>query len=435
VRRPVTAALSLLAASTLLTVLPSAGPAAAQSASIRVGQYAEAIAVSPDGTRAYVTGTDSNTVSIIDTATNVVAGSFSTAMYPNAIAVSPDGRRLYISAMGAHVLQTLDAADGHQIATARVGSSPSALVLSPDGARAYVADAMDNAVTAVDLATSTTTRIPVRSITEAIAISPDGATVYDLVTGMPSAVAVIDTASAKVTRTISLGDYSTRILTSSDGRWLYVTNSTEQSEAGTLLVVEASSGRIVRRIPMGTRPGAMSFAADGQHLLVASLGGNLMGERRTASNALVSTVDPQSGALLGTREVTGHGSVGTEIVALAANPHGASAYASLGGTRYVATLDQGAPPATPGQPTGIRVIRSGSTATITWQAPATGGTDLTYSVVAVPMAEGPLPARRCTTQGRSCRLTAINSRLGYQVLVQARNAAGWGPSAAAWSGR
>lgn len=39
---------------------------------ISVGNYPQAVAVSPDGIRAYVANTNDNTVSVIDTTTNTV---------------------------------------------------------------------------------------------------------------------------------------------------------------------------------------------------------------------------------------------------------------------------------------------------------------------------------------------------------------------------
>jgi YVTN family beta-propeller protein len=67
-----------------------------QIATITVPAGAQDIAVSPDGTRAYVTESDGKTVTVIDTATNTVLGSFTTdqtggGYTVRSIAVGPDG--------------------------------------------------------------------------------------------------------------------------------------------------------------------------------------------------------------------------------------------------------------------------------------------------------------------------------------------------------
>lgn len=438
-RRRLTAALGLLLAASMLTIVSSADPAAAGtdtsrvSRSIRVAEFAEALALAPDGTRLYVTSTDPNRLSVIDTATSTVSATWRTAIYPIDVAVSPDGRRLYVAALGDHVLQTLDATDGRELGRVPLGEYPSSLVVSPDGARAYVTDNNDMDVTVVDLAAGTVvTRIPLRRMAEAIAISPDGTRVYALLTERPSVVAVIDTATNRIVRRDSVGDYASRIATSADGRALYVTTSTEQSMAGTLVVLDAATGRLARRIPLGVWPRAVTLAADGTHVLVSSAGGHL-GGGRVGSGPLVTTVDPGAGAVLGTRTATGAGARAGEIADLVANPSGPLAYGTLGGTRYVTTFAQTPPPTTPGQPRSVRITRTGTRAAVTWQPPSGSARASSYSVVAVPVAEGPQPARSCTTTVRTCRLTGLLRGVDYQVLVQARNAAGWSPAGAGWS--
>jgi YVTN family beta-propeller protein len=53
-------------------------------ATVEVGNYPSGIAVSPDGTKVYVTNQYSNSVSVIDTATNSVTSSVAVGLNPNA---------------------------------------------------------------------------------------------------------------------------------------------------------------------------------------------------------------------------------------------------------------------------------------------------------------------------------------------------------------
>jgi len=57
-------------------------------ATVPVGSYPQAIAVSPDGTRAYVTNMISNNVSVIDTTTNTVTATVNIENYPSGIVVN-----------------------------------------------------------------------------------------------------------------------------------------------------------------------------------------------------------------------------------------------------------------------------------------------------------------------------------------------------------
>ncbi|MFI2203227.1 YncE family protein, partial [Streptomyces sp. NPDC020192] len=59
------------------------------------------VAVSPDGRRAYAVNAGSDSVSVIDTATNRTVGNpIVVDGYPVWVAVSPDGRRAYAANSG-----------------------------------------------------------------------------------------------------------------------------------------------------------------------------------------------------------------------------------------------------------------------------------------------------------------------------------------------
>jgi YVTN family beta-propeller protein len=64
---------------------------------IPVGLAPLAVAVAPDGTRVYVThtaGAAGNTVSVIDTATDIVVATVGVGSFPLGVAVAPDGTRV-----------------------------------------------------------------------------------------------------------------------------------------------------------------------------------------------------------------------------------------------------------------------------------------------------------------------------------------------------
>jgi YVTN family beta-propeller protein len=120
--------------------------------SIPVGSSGE-IAITPDGTRAYVAA---GYLHVIDTATNTVVRSFEAAAAPvtgvtntaTSVAISPDGARAYvgvfvfgsgsggITAGGNIVL--VDTASESVSGTMLLGSVPGTLALTPDGSRLYV---------------------------------------------------------------------------------------------------------------------------------------------------------------------------------------------------------------------------------------------------------------------------------------------------------
>jgi YVTN family beta-propeller protein len=117
------------------------------------GSHPSGMALSPDGTLLYVTATNVDILSVIDTTTNQIVTELDLnvfadglqGLYPNAVAVSNDGTRVYVADAGINAVQVIDVDAAQRTFTPRgfipTGWYPSALGLSPDGATLYVANA------------------------------------------------------------------------------------------------------------------------------------------------------------------------------------------------------------------------------------------------------------------------------------------------------
>ena len=67
------------------------------TATITVGTGPRGVAVSPDGTKAYVTNYADGTVSVINTTTNAVDATITVGDRPIGLAVTPDGTKAYVA--------------------------------------------------------------------------------------------------------------------------------------------------------------------------------------------------------------------------------------------------------------------------------------------------------------------------------------------------
>ena len=117
------------------------------------GSHPSGMALSPDGALLYVTATNIDVLSVIDTTTNQIVaemdlnvfGDGLQGLYPNAVAVSADGGRVYVADAGINAVQVIDVDTTERSFTKRgfipTGWYPSALALSADGATLYVASA------------------------------------------------------------------------------------------------------------------------------------------------------------------------------------------------------------------------------------------------------------------------------------------------------
>ena len=116
---------------------------------LTVGSQPSAVAVSPATTGptfgfAYVTNRASGTVSVINTTNNTVVGSaIRVGSLPQDVAVAhtPTITRVYVANSGGNNVSVIDARNSNRVSSINLGwaTRPQAVAVSPDGTRAYVA--------------------------------------------------------------------------------------------------------------------------------------------------------------------------------------------------------------------------------------------------------------------------------------------------------
>jgi len=141
---------------------------------IPVGLSPFDIAITPNGTRAYVANQyPSNLVSVIDIAENSVVKTIPGGQTPVGVAISPNGMRAYVTNDFANTVSVIDTVTNTVIATIPVGLEPFGVAITPDGARAYVANAGSKTVSVISTATNTVVAaIPVAPIPRWVAVTP-----------------------------------------------------------------------------------------------------------------------------------------------------------------------------------------------------------------------------------------------------------------------
>ena len=273
---------------------------------IGAGDAPTPVAITPDGTRAFVGDVNRTEFSVIDTATRARLGMPFPAGggNPNAIAIAPDGSRAYLHALGRlTVIDTATNAVTSPLIELGPGVNASSFAVAPDGARAYVTDPNSGDVLVVDLAARALdgVPIPVGKSPTAIAITPDGRRAYVARAGMGSgAVSVIDLSNrVPVGSPIAVGVNPAAIAISPDGARAYVANA----GSGSVSVIDtATNATVGAPIPVGADPRGIAIAPDGARAFVANRG-----------SASVSVIDTATSTPLGAIGV-GAGPVGIAIV-------------------------------------------------------------------------------------------------------------------------
>src|SRR5262249_49797404 len=86
---------------------------------------------------AYVTNGADNTVSVLDTTTNTVVATVPVGTFPIAVAITPDGTHAYVANFDGTV-SVIDTTTNTVVATVPVGTFPEGVAITPDGTHAYV---------------------------------------------------------------------------------------------------------------------------------------------------------------------------------------------------------------------------------------------------------------------------------------------------------
>lgn len=145
--------------------------------------------------------------------------------------------------------------------------SPTALAATADGQLLYVACATAGQVAVFD----TTTRKIARTIAVpdsplGLALAPDGRTLYVTCAAPESTVCVVDTAKAKVTAKIPTGHTTVDPVLSPDGKTLFVCNRFNNEVA----FIDLAARKVVNRVKVPREPIAAAVTPDGKFLFVAN---------------------------------------------------------------------------------------------------------------------------------------------------------------------
>ncbi len=173
---------------------------------ITVGNTPTGAAFSPDFTHLYVTNTADGTVSVIDTniahsgtTYDTVTALITVGYRPQGLAVSPDGSQLLVANLDDSV-SVIDTSTNVVSTTLSGFDDPKDVAFSPDGANAYVTNLMGKSVTRIKVAELSTADIglDVGWYPLGIVVSSDGRSIYltnDVPDGTVTVIAINEPAS------------------------------------------------------------------------------------------------------------------------------------------------------------------------------------------------------------------------------------------------
>ncbi|MDX9795937.1 MAG: autotransporter domain-containing protein, partial [Arcobacteraceae bacterium] len=193
---------------------------------ITVGQGPIGIALSPDGSKAFVTNRNNDTVSVINTTTNTVISTVNVGDAPLGITLNFDGSKAYVTNSSANTISVINTATNvvtDTITTTGLGAA--CIMISPDGSKAYATDPNTDKVFVINTSSNTVTdTIDVAGGPIRIALSPDGSKAYTSNVS-DGTLSIIDTATNTITQTLTGLNSPYGLSINPDGSILYVRSS------------------------------------------------------------------------------------------------------------------------------------------------------------------------------------------------------------------
>ena len=263
------------------------------------------VCASPGGNILYIAELSAGKVAVFDPVTKSVAHEI-VLPAPNqasGVAVSPNGSRLYVTAADPNgKVYVINTATNGIIDTISVGHTPMSPVVSPDAAKLYVCNRFDNTVSIIDLTTKAQVVIPVTREPVSAALTPNGSKLVvcnllpaDATTNqsVSAKVSIINTATATLTAAIRLPNGSSSlygVCVSPDGQYAYVVHllgkyqvTTNQIEHGwtvtnMLSIINLNTSTLVSTVLLDDldlgagNPMDVQCTSDGQFIVVAHAG-------------------------------------------------------------------------------------------------------------------------------------------------------------------
>jgi YVTN family beta-propeller protein len=266
------------------------------------GDYAPALALSPDASRIYVVRSvggvnGPGVLTIIDAVSLTILREVSVGTGFNDVAVAPGGGIAYVSNAGSDSVSVVDLASVAVIKEIPVGRSPRHVVVSPDGASVYVMNYLDHSVSRISAATNAVTAtiaLTSASFPVSASFSPDGSHLFVAnAGGTPAAsVANVDTATGAVVGYLDIAPYGRAVDVAAASSTRVFASFREQPAIGGntgIAVIDPGSNTLVR-ILLIRSVGELAMDSSRTHLFVSTESGTVIIDAQTLEQREILSV-------------------------------------------------------------------------------------------------------------------------------------------------
>lgn len=246
---------------------------------------------SPDSKTLAVVSVGSNSVTLIDTATNKIKGTVYVGRSPHEAFFTPDGRELWVSVRGEDYISVLDPAAMKEVRQIKVASGPGMVIFRPDGKYAFICSSFSPEIAVVE---TSNYRI-VKRLAQASSFSPNIAASQD---GKEFWLTLKDASKTQAfsaeppfdqIAVLETGSISNHVIfaDNKNGKFAYVTiggaNEVKVYRRG-------AKPELVATIPVGDLPHGIWRSGDGSRVYIALENGGAVQAIDTLTNKVIATI-------------------------------------------------------------------------------------------------------------------------------------------------
>ena len=212
----------------------------------------------------YVANENDNTVTLIDIQKRTRLGDIQVGVEPEGMTMSPDGKILINTSETTNMAHFIDTEKRKIVANVLVDSRPRFAEFKPDGSELWVSSEIGGTVSIIDpvkhvVTGKVTFEIPglrreaIQPV--GIGITKDGKTAF-VALGPANRIAVVDTASHKVTKYLLVGQRVWHMAFTPDEKYLLTTNGLSNYVS----VIDVAAQKVIKSIQVGELPWGVTIA-------------------------------------------------------------------------------------------------------------------------------------------------------------------------------
>jgi YVTN family beta-propeller protein len=246
---------------------------------------------SPDAKTLAVVSIASNSVSLIDTATNKVKGTIYIGRSPHEAFFTPDGRELWVTVRGENYVSVIDPKEMKEVRRITMANGPGMTMFGPDGRYGFVCSSFTAELTVVDAASHEVLKRPPQAspFCPNIAVSPENDEVWITLKDAGKTQVFSAKPPFEQKALLETGPISNHVnfVNNRNGKFAYITvggaNQVKAYRRGAV-------PELVATIPVGSLPHGLWPSGDGSRIYVALENGNAATVIDTLSNKVIANV-------------------------------------------------------------------------------------------------------------------------------------------------